>query len=121
DPRQSASSQAEDGRRAPKRLVAAVMAEPPALIRAFMGAEVTQVKDIAFNVVNVGMTVVDDAGVRYPALAETVPTLENGLWRVLPDGQMEVVWKIRPGAEWHDGSPLTADDLVFSVQVGQDP
>jgi peptide/nickel transport system substrate-binding protein len=116
----SSSSESESGRRASKRLVAAVMAEPPALHRALIGAEVTQVKDIAFNVVNIGMTVVDDAGTRHPALAEAVPTLDNGLWRLLPDGQMELVWKIREGAAWHDGTPLTAGDLQFTVQILQD-
>ena len=29
-------------------------------------------------------------------LAEVVPTIENGLWRLLPDGQMELTWKIKP-------------------------
>jgi peptide/nickel transport system substrate-binding protein len=115
-----AGDETQSGKRGPQRLVAAVMAEPPALHRSLMGAEVTQVKDIAFNVVNIGMTVVDDTGTRHPALAEFVPTLENGLWRLLADGQMELVWKIRPGAGWHDGTPLTAEDLQFTVQVLQD-
>jgi peptide/nickel transport system substrate-binding protein len=115
------SSQSAPSRSGPKRLVTAVMAEPPALNRAFMGSSVTQVKDIAFNVVNVGLTVVDDAGVRHPALAESVPTLENGLWRLLPDGQMELLWRIREGAAWHDGTPLTADDLQFTVDILRDP
>jgi peptide/nickel transport system substrate-binding protein len=118
--RRSASGEVEPGRSGSKRLVAAVMAEPSALHRALIGAEVTQVKDIAFNVVNIGLTVVDDAGARHPALAEAVPTLENGMWRLLPDGQMELVWKLRPGATWHDGTPLTAGDLQFTVQVLQD-
>ncbi len=53
-------------------------------------------------------------------LAEVVPTLENGLWRVFPDGRMETTWRIKDGVKWHDGTPFTADDLVFTVQVNQD-
>jgi peptide/nickel transport system substrate-binding protein len=104
----------------PKRLVTAIMAEPPTLYRALIGGAVTQAKEIAFNVVNIGLTVVDEGGVRRPAMAEAVPSLENGLWKLLPDGKMELTWKIRPGAAWHDGTPLSADDLVFTVTVVQD-
>jgi peptide/nickel transport system substrate-binding protein len=33
---------------------------------------------------------------------------------------METTWTIRPGAKWHDGTPFTAQDLVFTAQVGKD-
>jgi peptide/nickel transport system substrate-binding protein len=54
-----------------------------------------------------------------PQLAEAVPTLENGLWVLLPDGRMETSWRIREGAQWHDGTPLTSDDFVFTAAVDQ--
>jgi peptide/nickel transport system substrate-binding protein len=72
------------------------------------------------RLVSAGLTVTDDKGVLHPQLAEGVPSLENGLWKVFPDGRMETSWKIRPTARWHDGTALTADDLTFAVQVGQD-
>jgi peptide/nickel transport system substrate-binding protein len=31
------------------------------------------------------------------------------------------VWKIRPGTTWHDGTPFTTDDLLFTLQLAQDP
>jgi len=33
---------------------------------------------------------------------------------------MEVTWKLRPNAKWHDGAPLTADDFVFGLQLAKD-
>src|SRR5207248_6900336 len=54
-------------------------------------------------------------------LAEQVPSVENGLWKLLPDGTMETTWNIRPNATWHDGQPFTADDLIFTLQVVRDP
>src|SRR4029450_5999567 len=56
-----------------------------------------------------------------PMLAEAVPTIDNGLWKVLSDGRMETTWRIRDGVRWHDGQPFTSDDLAFTVQLGQDP
>jgi peptide/nickel transport system substrate-binding protein len=34
---------------------------------------------------------------------------------------METTWLIRPGARWHDGTPLTSQDLVFTATVVRDP
>ncbi len=70
--------------------------------------------------VNPGLSVVDEKGVRRPALAETIPTLENGFWTTFPDGRMETTWTIRQGVRWHDGAPFTTDDLLFTVLVGRD-
>jgi peptide/nickel transport system substrate-binding protein len=55
-----------------------------------------------------------------PQLADAVPSIENGLWRLLPDGRMETTWRIREDARWHDGTPLTSDDLTFTIAVDQD-
>ncbi len=62
----------------------------------------------------------DPSNVYQPQLAEATPTVENGLWKVLPDGKMETTYKIRAGAAWHDGTAFTADDLVWSFRVLND-
>ncbi len=59
-------------------------------------------------------------GKLYPQLAIPVPTVENGLWKVTPDGRMEMSWQIRPDARWHDGTPVTSDDFLFAWTVDQD-
>lgn len=28
---------------------------------------------------------------------------------------METTWRIKPNTVWHDGSPFTAEDLVFTL------
>lgn len=72
------------------------------------------------NAVNPGLAVLDDRGTLRPVLAEAVPSLENGFWKLFPDGRMETTWMIRPGALWHDGVALNADDLLFTLAVGRD-
>ncbi|MSQ23544.1 MAG: peptide ABC transporter substrate-binding protein [Chloroflexi bacterium] len=57
----------------------------------------------------------------WPQLAETLPQLDTDSWRVFPDGRMETTWVLRPGLTWHDGAPLTGDDVVFGWQVRNTP
>ncbi len=74
------------------------------------------------QVINAGLAAIDDRGIMHPRLAESVPSLENGLWKVFDDGRMETTWTVRPDARWHDGAPFTSHDVTFTVmQVGKDP
>jgi peptide/nickel transport system substrate-binding protein len=64
--------------------------------------------------------VTSDANSRAPVgrLAERVPSLADGSITMLPDGKMRVVFNLRKGVTWQDGTPFTADDLVFSYRIG---
>ncbi len=55
-----------------------------------------------------------------PYLAEQLPSLETGTWKVFPDGRMETTYKLKPNARWHDGRPITAHDFVFAHTVRTD-
>src|SRR5206468_7741828 len=66
------------------------------------------------------LTVHGDNDEVVPQLAAQLPSLDDGTWKVLPDGGMEVTWKLRHGVRWHDGTELTSDDLRFSWEVGKD-
>src|SRR5687768_4281853 len=97
-----------------KRIVLGMSAEP----RITPGSGATA--RLWVPLVHSGLSVKDADGNLRPVLAETVPTLENGLWKLYPDGRMETTWRLRDGARWHDGAPFTTDDLVFSLQVSRD-
>ena len=54
-----------------------------------------------------------------PILAAETPsphagTVEQGLTRY-------VIWKLKRGVTWHDGTPFTADDVIFTHQYVSDP
>lgn len=70
---------------------------------------------------HIGLTVYDDQANLQPLLAQRVPTVQNGDWKIAPDGAMEVTWKLRPEARWHDGTPLTVQDILLGYKAGADP
>ena len=73
------------------------------------------------RLLNTGLSVIDDRGALRPVLGESVPTTENGGWQVFPDGRMVTTWKIKPGVTWHDGTPFTSADLLYTARVLMDP
>ena len=60
----------------------------------------------------------DPDGSLVPKLVTEIPTLENG--GVSAD-LMTITWKLIPGLLWSDGTPVTADDAVFTAAYCMDP
>src|SRR5437588_4741329 len=56
-----------------------------------------------------------------PQLAQALPSIDAGTWRVNADGSMDTTWKLRPNIKWHDGTPFTSDDLMFTFTAFMDP
>jgi ABC-type transport system substrate-binding protein len=73
------------------------------------------------NIINQHLVAITADGSPTPRLLAELPSLDRGTWKVLGDGRMETTFKLRTDAFWHDGTPFTADDLVFSIQVNKDP
>ncbi len=111
-------------RSAPKVLVAGMQTDPRAfntkVARGTSSGPIRGGPELEW-LLNSGLTMVDEKGVMRGQLAETPPTVENGGWRLFPDGRMETTWRIRDGAQWHDGTPFTTDDLLFTATLVQDP
>jgi peptide/nickel transport system substrate-binding protein len=55
---------------------------------------------------------------------DTLPSLENGMAEreTTPDGKagIRVTWRLREGWRWGDGTPVSAEDLLFAWQAGRD-
>ncbi len=58
-----------------------------------------------------GLTKTDDKGQSVPDLAQS--------WQVSPDGRA-YTFVLRPDARWHDGVPVSPEDVVFTVKAMQD-
>lgn len=109
--------------RASKRVVAAIKGEPKTLSATVsnIGSGQVQGSGDLQQLINTSLYLTNESGAVLPGLAEQIPTTDNGLWRTFPDGTMETVWKTKPGAQWHDRVPFTAEDLSFTAEVQKDP
>lgn len=56
---------------------------------------------------------------------ESLPSLENGgaVRETTPDGKegIAVTFRLKPDFRWGDGTPVTAEDIVFAWQAGREP
>lgn len=66
------------------------------------------------------LSIQDDQGAWSPQLATEMISAERGTWVVNPDGSMVTTWRIHPNIKWHDGTPFTAEDLVFAWRLHTD-
>ena len=84
-------------------IVVGLVLEPPVLDPTAGAA--AAIDEIVYANVFEGLTRVGPDGAVGPALAES--------WEIAPDG-LSWVFHLREGASFHDGTPFTAEDVVFS-------
>ena len=78
-----------------KRVTAAMMGEPTAMVDRFNATQITVPGGRVLEMLsNAALTELSADGRLQPLLGEAVPSLENGLWKLLPDGRMETTWRI---------------------------
>ncbi len=114
---QGASSSASRGA---KSIVAAINEDPGNFWDGITGGGGSGARELG-HMVNQYLVALGPDAQPQPRLLAELPTQDNGTWRVLPDGRMETTWKLRSDVLWHDGTPFTADDIVFSIFVNRDP
>lgn len=106
---------------APKRLTAAIKSTPPHLVERINPASIGYAGAGELDqLIGVGFAGADGLGGLEPRLAQAVPSIENGLWKLHPDGRMETTWTIRENARWHDGHPISSEDFAFTARVDRD-
>jgi len=60
----------------------------------------------------------DNNGELVPRLVDEIPTVENG---GVSEDLTSITWVLSEGITWSDGSPVTANDAVFTWQYCTDP
>lgn len=70
------------------------------------------------------MTAFDEHAANQCVMCETLPSLDNGLARIVtnPDGSrgMKVTLRLRQGLRWGDGAPVTSRDIAFTHRMAMD-
>src|ERR1051326_7252654 len=108
---QAAPREASDGQRSapanapaagPKILNLGVQREPASFEPELIGAAASsaaggglQYRPIAQD----DLTVPNASGAYEGRLAQEMPTVEKGTWRLNPDGTMDLIWKLRPNVK----------------------
>jgi peptide/nickel transport system substrate-binding protein len=101
------------------QIVIAIAEDPPSFNPTLTD---TGYDSLVMKLVLLGLADLDANGNAYPELAAELPTIDNG--GVVVDetnGTMDVTWKLRDDIQWADGTPVTADDVVFTYQALVDP
>jgi peptide/nickel transport system substrate-binding protein len=111
---------AEAASRRPARITVVVANEPASLYYTLAPAATRGSAGLLYDLMSPGLSLSDSEGALHPLLVEAIPSIENSLWKLLPDGRMETTWQIRQGARWHDGAAFTSADLLFTLRVVQD-
>lgn len=60
----------------------------------------------------------DAEGNLVPILAAEIPSRDN---EGLQEDGLSVIWKLKQGVKWHDGTLFTADDVVFNWEYAKNP
>src|SRR5918911_3314950 len=104
-----------------KTVVLGFSQEPDTFVGGEGGLYVTQE---AANLVYSQLVVIDDLMRPIPDVAVDVPTLDNGDAVMVGDGadqHLETTFRLRQNATFIDGTPVTADDVVFSWKLSLNP
>jgi peptide/nickel transport system substrate-binding protein len=105
---------------AEKSQITIVLAEDPPSFNATIGQ--TGFDSLVMELVLLALADIDEAGNAIPEISTELPTIDNG--GVVVDEEnstMDVTWKLRQDISWEDGTPVTADDIVFTYEAVVDP
>ena len=92
--------------------------EPKAITETFLGQQSSG--NNVRQIVQDGLVKNPQYQLYEPQLAEEIPSIAKGTWKVNPDRTMETTWRLRPNIKWHDGQPFTSADLLFTHEIGRD-
>ena len=118
--RTQAGEQSAPSKQGSKTIAIAVNEDVSSIWDAVTSGGGTGARELA-NVVNQHLVAITSDGSPTPRLLSELPSLDRGTWTVQADGTMQMTWRLRPNAVWHDGTPFTADDVLFSFAVNKDP
>ena len=95
----------------PKQVTLSLTSNPESLNPLYAS---TWYSEVVFDMILLPLWNIDDQGQYQMELAEELPTVHNG--GVSSDG-LNITIKLNKDANWSDGTPVTADDAVFTYDM----
>ncbi|HEX4298709.1 MAG TPA: ABC transporter substrate-binding protein [Devosia sp.] len=89
----------------------ALQLEPPSLDPTTGGAAAA-IREVTYVNIYEGLTRIEEDGSVVPLLAKS--------WDISPDG-LSYTFHLQTGVKFHDGTPLTADDVKYSLDTARGP
>lgn len=83
-----------------------------------VGQSVETFAVLVMNTIWAPLVYTDSAGLLQPGLLSELPTTTNGGYS---SDFKTITLKLRPGLKWSDGSALTSDDVVFTMNLMSNP
>lgn len=115
------ANDAKVGRAGKKILTIGMAQEPDSL---FVPFKEMMASEEVVRAGNYTLTIFDEDWRIIPWAAKEIPSKQNGLLKLYSDHgvmKMRTTWHIRSEFNWPDGTPLTADDFVFTHKLFMDP
>ncbi|MGR4065770.1 MAG: peptide ABC transporter substrate-binding protein [Vulcanimicrobiaceae bacterium] len=103
---------------APNTLRFDVAADPTTLNPLFLHPDASSVELQLARLLFEPFVDLDARGRPQPALLARIPSVANG--DLSRDGRT-IVFRLRPGVRWSDGTPVTSDDVLFTLHAILDP
>ena len=90
--------------------------QAPSIMNAYLSGGTKDVE--AASLVNEPLGRYDQDGNMVPWLVDEIPTVENG---GVSEDLTSITWTLSEGLEWSDGTPVTAEDVVFTAEYCMHP
>lgn len=90
--------------------------QAPSILNPYLSAGTKDIESSSLIIEPLGRF--NEKGEKVPYLATEIPTLENG---GVSQDLTTITWKLKPDLKWSDGTPVTAEDVVFTWQYCTHP
>ena len=111
-----AYAQEHDGVRGSSGHLNIIYWQAPSILNPFLSGGTKDVE--ASSIILEPLARYDETGTLIPFLAEDIPTVGNG---GVSEDLTTITWKLKEGLLWSDGTPVTANDAVFTAEYCMHP
>ncbi len=112
----TAHADAHEGERGRDGQLNIIYWQAPSTLNTFLSGGTKEVESA--SIVIEPLARFDETGEMVPLLVTGIPTIDNG---GVSEDLTQIIWNLKEGIQWSDGSPFTAEDVVFTWEYCTHP